>query len=203
MYKHKNIKMSIRRFKTLKLFLIAIVIAIAFFNIYKYAMIKVRAKENDDITTNMLIIQKKIKLMNGEMKVNGTEESYIGTKITELNNDEIKNQIEQTDIKEEELEKLYILSSQDLEDMGILEELKKVNDNEYIINYKEVDVIYIKGVNVEDKKVYRLSEITSNSNEESKEKVPDDSDTNPDGNAQTEESEGEANDDESSEDNVS
>ena len=114
-----------KKYKTLKLFVLFIFIAIAFFFIFKYANTKIEEKKSDDIKTNMLIIQKKVKTINGIKKVNADETVLIGTKLSEIENDDIKNKIKNVGVNDEELEKYFLLNIEDFKNMKNIRRAKQ------------------------------------------------------------------------------
>ena len=148
-----------KKYKTLKLFVLFIFIAIAFFFIFKYANTQIEEKKNDDIKTNMLIIQKKVKTINGIKKVNADETVLIGTKLSEIENDDIKNKINNVGVNDEELEKYFLLNIEDFKNMKIYEELSNVSESEYVVNYELEEVIYLNGINTKDATAYKLSDL--------------------------------------------
>lgn len=148
-----------KKYKTLKLFVLFIFIAIAFFFIFKYANTKIEEKKSDDIKTNMLIIQKKVKTINGIKKVNADETVLIGTKLSEIENDDIKNKIKNVGVNDEELEKYFLLNIEDFKNMKIYEELSNVSESEYVVNYELEEVIYLNGINTKDATAYKLSDL--------------------------------------------
>ena len=172
------------KLKTIRLIIIFMLVCIFFFVAYRFAITKIHDKENDDIKTNMLIIQKKVKLINGNMRVNSTEEGLIGKKVTEIEDENIKESILKTGVEAESLEEYYILSDEDYKNMGIADELKRAKTNEYVINYKQSDVIYLSGIEINNKTKYKLKDIIEDektqvkqdeSLEEKKEEAPEES----------------------------
>lgn len=153
--------MNSGKFKFIKLLILLVIVIVAFFNIYKLINNKLAEKKYDDITTNMLVIQKKVKMINGETRVNVENEGIIGKKITEIENKNIKDSVINAGVTEEELEDYYMLYMNDYEKMGIINELKRANSEEYVVNYKQNEVIYLKGIDVNGKKMYKLSQILS------------------------------------------
>lgn len=148
-YKSKMFKLGI-------VFILIIIILIFGVKYFKKIMFD---KEIYDIKTNMLVIQGKIKLLKGEAEVSKNEKIYIGTKISDLDNKEIKEFMQNLGIEESKFETYYILNKEDFEKMSILGELKNIEDNVYIVNYNDAEVIYIKGINVDDSIKYKLSDI--------------------------------------------
>lgn len=119
----------------------------------------IKNKNRDDIVTNMLIIQGRVKVLNGEIKVNSNEYTYIGTKLSDIEDMNLKEKIKKTGVTDESFEKYYLLSREDLSKLKALEELKKADDNQYIVSYDEVEVIYIEGISDNDNTKYKLSDI--------------------------------------------
>ena len=148
--------------KMARLLIIFFVIIFLFSCMFKYGIDKLRRKENDDIIANMLIIQSRIKIINGNIKVNNSEDGYIGIKVSDIQDEKIKDKIAKIGISENQYEDYYILSKENFEIMQIYDDLKKVDDNEYIVCYKLCDVIYIKGLDIDGKKIYKLSDIQKN-----------------------------------------
>lgn len=148
-YKSKMFKLGI-------VFILIIIILIFGIKYFKKIMLD---KENYDIKTNMLVIQGKIKLLKGEAEVSKNEEVYIGTKISSLDNKEIKEFMQNIGIEESKFDTYYILNKEDFEKMSISGELKNIEDNVYIVNYSDAEVIYIKGININDSIKYKLSDI--------------------------------------------
>lgn len=153
------LNMKSNKFKTMKLVIIFILIIFVIINVVKYVSTELRKKESDDIITNMLIIQGKVKLISGEAEVNSNENNYVGTKLSEYDNQDIKSSIQSIGIEESSFENYYILNEENFANMGILNELKNIQDNEYIVNYKETDVIYINGIDIDNAVKYKLSDI--------------------------------------------
>ena len=114
------------------------------------------------VTTNLLLIQAKVRIINEKIVFESEEDKksqlYVGTKLIEgdkaletmrdkeiVTNDDINNN------------SYYLLSKEDLIDMG----LESINSEDgYVVNYKTEEVIYMKGVkNNEGKYLYKLSEM--------------------------------------------
>ncbi|MBP3502397.1 MAG: hypothetical protein J6K42_02835 [Clostridia bacterium] len=150
----KNYKSKM--FKLLIVFILIIIILVFGVKYFKKVMYD---KENYDIKTNMLVIQGKIKLLKGEAEVSKNEDVYIGTKISNLDNREIREFMQNLGVEESKFETYYLLNKEDFEKMSIYGELKNIEDNVYIVNYNDAEVIYIKGINVNDSIKYKLSDI--------------------------------------------
>jgi hypothetical protein len=162
--------MQNNKYKFLKLiiaFIIILVVGIFLFNI---GTKKMQERKTDDIKTDMLMIEGKIKSIKAESEISNNQEKYVGTKVSEANETEVNNVMQQLQINQEELQNYYILNKECFEKMGLADSIK--DDDEYIVNYTNSDVIYVKGIKLNNEVKYKLSDIidknenTNNINEE-------------------------------------
>jgi hypothetical protein len=114
-------------------------------------------RKNDDIKTDMLMIEGKIKSIKAESEISNNQEKYVGTKVSEANDTEVNNVMQQLQINQEELQNYYILNKESFEKMGLADSIK--DDDEYIVNYTNSDVIYVKGIKLNNEIKYKLSDI--------------------------------------------
>jgi hypothetical protein len=149
--------MQNNKYKFLKLiiaFIIILVVGIFLFNI---GTKKMQERKNDDIKTDMLMIEGKIKSIKAESEISNNQEKYVGTKVSEANDTEVNNVMQQLQINQEELQNYYILNKESFEKMGLADSIK--DDDEYIVNYTNSDVIYVKGIKLNNEIKYKLSDI--------------------------------------------
>ena len=149
--------MQNNKYKFLKLiiaFIIILVVGIFLFNI---GTKKMQERKNDDIKTDMLMIEGKIKSIKAESEISNNQEKYVGTKVSEANDTEVNNVMQQLQINQEELLNYYILNKESFEKMGLADSIK--DDDEYIVNYTNSDVIYVKGIKLNNEIKYKLSDI--------------------------------------------
>ncbi len=140
--------------------IVVIMILLASITAYEANSIVTTAKEQS-ITTNLLLIQAQIRIINEKTVFENEEqkkqELLLGEQIS--NNSSMVNTMKDKGIisEEENIEKFYILSQENLEEMG----LNTLNASDgYIVNYETEEVIYIYGVkNSSGKYVYKLSEM--------------------------------------------
>ena len=128
----------------------------------KYINKKVNESKDDDIKTDMLVLQAKIKVIKGESEVNKNTDNYLGIKVNESNNENIINLLKSINIPDEELQNYYILNNQDVELMGISEEIYNKEDSSYIVNYNSAEVIYKDGIFIDGVVKYKLSDLIEN-----------------------------------------
>lgn len=107
------------------------------------------------INTNMMLIQAKVKTISEQAKFNKDTSKYKGTKVSEvIDNEKIEELVTNKVI--EETEKSYLLSQEDLNQMGL--EKVKVEDG-YVVNYETDEVIYVKGFEANGELHYKLSQM--------------------------------------------
>lgn len=128
----------------------------------KYINKKVNESKDDDIKTDMLVLQAKIKVIKGKSEVNKNTDNYLGIKVNESNNENIINLLKSINIPDEELQSYYILNNQDVELMGISEEIYNKEDSSYIVNYNSAEVIYKDGIFIDGVVKYKLSDLIEN-----------------------------------------
>lgn len=138
--------------------IIIIVIAVLGFNITK-KMLERRNVEN--YKTNMLLLQGKVKVISKEFVMKKEDEEILeGKKVSEnLEREDIKELLQKGIISQEDesFERIYIIENEDLERIGLSN--IKLKDGYYIVNYNTDEIIYSKGIEIDQKVYYKLSEI--------------------------------------------
>ena len=125
-------------FLNLKLILIVLVIVILVIGAVFYIKNNLHEQELQSLSTTMLQIQAKAKVINERNKVNNTSD-YIGKEIPE--------------------DDLRILSKEDLEELEVTE-IKQEKD--FVINYETEEVYYLDGYKTDDNNiVYSLTDISN------------------------------------------
>ena len=143
-------------FLNLKLILIVLVIksknesTITFIVlVHVFKINNLHEQELQSLSTTMLQIQAKAKVINERNKVNNTSD-YIGKEISE------------EDLKKLNIEdngKIRILSKEDLEELEVTE-IKQEKD--FVINYETEEVYYLDGYKTDDNNiVYSLTDISN------------------------------------------
>ena len=138
----------------LLVFIIALVGAGLYLIQQQYQKAKIKT-----IVTNMSLIELKAKENVNKQKTEGKEVSYVGTKLSEWTENELMEQLKQnTVISEEEQEKYYVLTEENLEELNV--SFGNEKDAYYLINYETSEVIISSGCKVEkDIILYKLSEL--------------------------------------------
>ena len=138
--------------------IIGIIIAIAV-PLTKTGFKMLEEKKYTDLQTDLLLIQGKVKVIQGKSEVSGNKDVYLGQKVSESDNNKIKDLLKTIGIAEDKYEKYFILSQKDFETMGIAGELKNKADSLFVVNYEEMEVVYTKGIKVDGNVKYKLSDI--------------------------------------------
>ena len=112
-------------------------------------------EKNEDIKANMLLIQGATRVLKQNSIVQKNTDMFVGTKISEMQDDEIINNFKALNIIEEgQYEKYYCLNNEDLKQLNI--EVENEEGSYYLVNYDDDIIIITKGY--EGK--YKLSEIS-------------------------------------------
>ena len=134
--------------------IIAIVVIVA-----KQGFKMLDEKKYADLETDLLLIQARVKVIKGKADVNANTDGFVGQKVSDSNNEKIKRLLNKIQITEENYDKYFILSMQDFDTMGISADMKNKGDSLFIVNYEDGEVIYTKGIKVNGKIKYKLSDI--------------------------------------------
>ena len=141
--------MKKKGFLNLKLIVIVLVVIIIGIVAFFYFRNSLNEQSLQTLSTEMLQIQAKIKIINERNKVNNTEE-YIGEEATE---EEIQK------INIENSEKVKILTLDNLKELELTEIQE---DKKFIVNYENEEVYYINGYKTEDGNIiYSLTDINN------------------------------------------
>ena len=118
-----------------------------------------REKNLDDLTTNMLLVQGKVKVISQENVIKKDERPLVGKKVVDsLEDEKIKSLIDKEIIKqdEEKFDSYYIIDGENIGELKLENTLK---GEYYIVNYSTYEVIYTKGIELEGNIKYKLSEL--------------------------------------------
>ena len=141
--------MKKKGFLNLKLIVIVLVVIIIGIVAFFYLKNSFKYQSLQTLSTEMLQIQAKIKIINERNKVNNTEE-YIGEEATE---EEIQK------INIENSEKVKILTLDNLKELELTEIQE---DKKFIVNYENEEVYYIDGYEKDDGNIiYSLTDINN------------------------------------------
>ena len=150
-------KSGIGHIKTIILIIIITVFVAS--GVYYVRMQYNRAKVKT-IKTNMSMIELKAKENLDKQKAEGKEISYIGTKLSEFTDQELISKLTDNGIiSSDELEKYYVLSDDNIQELKC-NKVSNEDNSYYLINYETNEVIITKGCVFNDKKIlYKYSDI--------------------------------------------
>lgn len=118
----------------------------------------------ENLTTDMLLVQGKIKVIAQENEMNEEEHPLIGRKVQDnLEDEKVKKLLENNIIKSEDeiFDKYYIIDSEILKELNLQDNL----DGEYyIVNYTSYEIIYTKGLEIDGQMHYTLTELLEHRN---------------------------------------
>ena len=126
--------------------ILVIIIAVITFGVVYFVRIQADKEQAEDIKTNMLLVQAKVKKLSGDYILEEKEEVLVGTKLSEMQEEQpIKDFLEKElfDIDEKD-KKYYVLNQQNLNDMGLNNVVLEENAY-YIVDYTSSEVYYTNG----------------------------------------------------------
>ncbi len=135
--------------------LVVVITALVFAIVY-YARMQYAKECLEDIKTDMLLVQAKVKTIQGEYTLEKKNEEILkGTKLLDMQeNETIKQFIEKENIDISEKEKkYYVLNKENLEELG-LEKVALEENTYYIVEYTTNEVYYTKGFTYSDGNTY-------------------------------------------------
>ena len=141
--------------------LVVVITALVFAIVY-YARMQYAKEYLEDIKTDMLLVQAKVKTIQGEYTLEKKKEEVLkGTKIADMQENEAIKQFlenENIDISQKD-KKYYVLSEKDLEELD-LKQVTLEENTYYIVEYTTNEVYYTKGFTYSDGNTYyELTEI--------------------------------------------
>jgi len=156
----KNNGMGIIKLILMVVLIVVVVATAVYFTRKKYREVKA-----ETIRTDMLQVQWKLKDYIDKQTVKGEEKKYLGTKISEMQDNEIiKDFLAKNIISEEEYDKYYVLQDENLAEAGL--EITNYEGSYFLINYNTYEVIDTKGYNKSDDEVlYKLTDINKKDDE--------------------------------------
>ena len=140
---------------------LVIVIAVLVFGVVYFVRIQYAKESLEDLKTDMLLVQAKVKTISGEYILEEKEEVLKGTKLSEMKeNETIQNFIEKDLFDEEEKNKQYYVWDQTTLQEQDLTQINLEEGAYYIVEYTNNEVYYTKGfIYADGNTYYEISEI--------------------------------------------
>lgn len=140
------------------IFCIIAIIAIIIFSVKIY-LNESKQRTIENLITDMLLLQGKVKVIAQENEMNEEEHSLIGIQVKDnMENENVQQVLKVNNINEEteNFESYYIIDSENLNDLKLNNNL----DGEfYIVNYKNYEIIYSKGIEIDEGMHYSLNKL--------------------------------------------
>ena len=136
------------------IFIIIIIAAIVTASVF-FINRTINNEKNEDIKANMLLIEGATKVLKQNSIVQKNTDMFVGTKISEMPDDELINNFKALNIIEEsQYEKYYCLNNENLKQLNL--DIENEEGSYYLVDYDDDIIIITKGY--EGK--YKLSEIS-------------------------------------------
>lgn len=141
------------------IFFVLIIAFIVFGTVY-YLRMHTTKEELEDMKTDLLLVQAKVKKISSDYILEKKEEILIGTKITDIKDEPaIQEFLNQNSIDiEEKDKKYYAINQQNLDEME-LPQVKLEEDAYYIVEYTDGEVYYTKGYELAGSSYYDIDNI--------------------------------------------
>ena len=126
--------------------ILVIIIAVITFGVVYFVRIQADKEKAEDIKTNMLLVQAKVKKISGDYILEEKDEVLVGTKLSEMQEEQqIKDFLSKELFDADEKDKkYYVLNQQNLNDMGLNNVVLEENAY-YIVDYTSSEVYYTNG----------------------------------------------------------
>lgn len=137
-----------------------LIIAFIVFGVVYYVRMQTTKEELEDMKTDLLLVQAKVKKISSDYILEKNDEVLVGTKLLDIKDEPtiqeflIKNAID----LEEKNKKYYALSQQNLNDLE-LTQVKLEEGAYYVVEYTEGQVYYTKGYELSGNSYYDIDNI--------------------------------------------
>lgn len=137
---------------------IILVIGIIIYGVLKYAKKEVDSEQFETIKTDMLLIEAKTSIVAQKVKIKEKDAKYIGNKIENDENEDVKKLEEQGIIELKKENNYYILDDNNLDELEL--SVRNQKQGNYIVEYNSNEIIYTSGIKDKDGNIlYKLSDI--------------------------------------------
>lgn len=139
--------------------IMVVVIAALTFGVVYYTRLQVEKEKNEDIKTDMLLVEAKVQKLSGDYILEKKEDILVGTKLADMEEEPIIKEFLEKEIfdKGEKGAKYYVLNQENINELQ-LENVELEKDSYYIVDYTSSKVYYTKGYSDEEGEVYYMVE---------------------------------------------
>ena len=137
-----------------------LIIAFIVFGVVYYVRMQTTKEELEDMKTDLLLVQAKVKKISSDYILEKKDEILIGTKLADLKDEPaIQEFLNQNSIDTEEKDKrYYAINQQNLNEMG-LPQVKLEENAYYVVEYTDGEVYYTKGYELAGSSYYDIDNI--------------------------------------------
>lgn len=137
-----------------------LIIAFIVFGVVYYVRMQTTKEELEDMKTDLLLVQAKVKKISSDYILEKKDEILIGTKLADLKDEPaIQEFLNQNSIDtEEEDKRYYAINQQNLNEMG-LQQVKLEENAYYVVEYTDGAVYYTKGYELAGSSYYDIDNI--------------------------------------------
>lgn len=135
--------------------ILIVLIAFIVFGVIYFFRIETEKENLENLKTDMLLVEVKVKNIMGKYLIEKKEEVLVGTKLSDLKDKEdIKTFLEKDLFDEDEKKKLYyVLNQNDLQTLE-LNQVTLPENSYYIVEYTEGKIYYTAGFTYTDGNIY-------------------------------------------------
>lgn len=139
--------------------IMVMVIAALTFGVVYYTRLQVEKEKNEDIKTDMLLVEAKVQKLSGDYILEKKEDILVGTKLADMEEEPIIKEFLEKEIfdKGEKGARYYVLNQENINELQ-LENVELEKDSYYIVDYTSSKVYYTKGYSDEEGEVYYMVE---------------------------------------------
>lgn len=139
--------------------IMVVVIAALTFGVVYYTRLQVEKEKNEDIKTDMLLVEAKVQKLSGDYILEKKEDILVGTKLADMEEEPIIKEFLEKEIfdKGEKGARYYVLNQENINELQ-LENVELEKDSYYIVDYTSSKVYYTKGYSDEEGEVYYMVE---------------------------------------------
>lgn len=151
--------------------ILVVIITLLTFGVVYFVRLQLDKGKNEDIKTDMLLVEAKVQKLSGEYILEKKEEILVGTKLADMEEDPLIKEFLEKEIfdSKEKGAKYYVLNQENMNEMA-LENVELEKDSYYIVDYNSSKVYYTKGYSDDEGGVHYLVEKeTQKESEEKKE----------------------------------
>ena len=137
---------------------IIILIGITAYGVLKYVKKEIETEKFETIKTDMLLIEAKTSIVAQKVKMKEKSAKYIGSKVANDENEDIKKLEEHGIIELKKENNYYILDDNNLDELEL--SVRNQKQGNYIVEYNSNEIIYTSGIKDKDGNIlYKLSDI--------------------------------------------